>query len=512
MTVSEPRPFLPVVRPSGIEINYYKVNIQHNTPIRPLWWYPACVLVQPGGVSVMVAGEEQQQRTRAPALALYGSLVIGQEQDDLDGGFISNQAFVGHVTGLTFWDYNLSSYQQQAWSVCEAVGGPEAYLSWDEIVWKIHNDTGSVKSHFDGPCNKNEAFNKNLILFTNKMSWPEARQFLQLAGLSMASSDSTQERDQVTDLILKYQTQCTNAYSEGVHVWLDNGENDTSENGTQLNIRRNKNIKEYVISQDERGILRKENPSEQLCFIGLYKEMPQELRLGGFCRSESSSKMSFIMSPTPPNDQDNSVYLHGYGDYRIVGNFPSSRWCLEHNASRGGANASVLACTTAKGPPLGRHKWHMTDNTCSNALTKSPMLTLSTCASDHFTCPDSSCIHLSKLCNNVVDCQDGEDENNCFTCIKLPGYVQAIPPRVPVQLLVKVIITRIGSTDLLASALSVDTTLSVVWTDHRLQFRHLHNSTEGAFTAVILKDDSKVSYAHNKDDTLPRAKDSCTGA
>lgn len=511
MTVSEPRSFLSVVRPSGVEINYYKVNIRHNTPIRPLWWYPACLVVQPGVVSVMVAGEELQKRIRAPALALYGSLVIGQEQDDLDGGFISNQAFAGLVTGLTLWDYNLISYQQQAWCACKTVGDPEAYLSWDKIVWKIHNNTGGVKSHFDGPCNENEPFNKNLILFTNKMSWPEARQFLQFAGLSMASSASTQERDQVTDLILKYQTQCTNAYSEGVHVWIgtfENGENNTSQNGTQLNIRGNKNITEYEISQDERGLLRRENPSEQLCFIGLYTEMPQELRLRGLCSSESSNKMSFIMSPTPPDDQDSSVYLHGYSDYRIVRNTPSSRWCLEHNAAHRGANASVLACTTAKGPPLGRHKWLVTDNICDNAVNKSEMLTLSTCASDHFTCPDSSCIHLSKLCNNVVDCQEGEDENNCFTCIKLPGYVQAIPPRVPVQLMVKVIITRIGSTDLLASALSVDTTLSVSWTDHRLQFRHLHNNTEGAFTAVILEDDSKVSHTHSKDNSLLRAKES----
>lgn len=467
-------------------------------PIRPLWWYPACVAVHPSVVSVVVAGEEQQHFKRAQALAQYGTLVLGQEQDDLDGGFVSNQAFVGHVTGLTVWNYSLSPYQLQAWSKCEDVDGPEAYLSWDEINWTIHNDTGRIISHFDGPCRNNETSNKNLMLFTNKMSWPDAHQFLQLSGLSMVNLESTRERDQAKALILKYQYECTNVYSEGVHVWLGAVEhemNNASGNESEINMKGKTRRTEYAISQDERGKLHKKDPFEQLCFIGLYEKMPQELHLQGFWGNRSLRKMSFILSPTPPDDHDNSVYLHGYNDYHIVRNNTKSSWCLEHSTESGGADTSVLACTMGKNPPLGRHLWKVFENN-SWATVKSPVeLSLSTCESDYFTCTDSSCVHLSKLCDNVLDCHDGADENNCFTCVKLTGYVQAIPPHIPVKLLVKMTITRIGSPDLLASSLNLDTTLNVAWTDPRLEFRHLHSTSQGSFTAVILEDESKVSQA-----------------
>ena len=476
-------------------------------PIRPLWWYSTCIVVKPYSVSVWVAGEEQLLRRRAPVLVLDGSLVLGQEQDDLDSGFISNQAFVGHVTGLTIWSYALTSHQLQVWADCGVMGGPEAYLRWANIKWTIHNDTGDVKSHFDGPCHENKPAEAELMLFTNKMSWSEARQFLMRVGLSMINSYNTQEMQHVTDLLQKYKNECTNIYSEGVHVWLDisvNEDNITFRNKSQINMshllerpRKEKaHIWKYAVTLDEKGNLDKKEPSEPLCFVGRYAKMPEELRLRGLCGSDLPRNPSFIISPTRLEDQGNSVYLHGYGDYSIMQNASSSFWCLVNHVARGKVDKRILACTRSKdrGPPFGRLTWKLVDGTCSKTHSTPVMLVLSRCVSDHFTCPDSSCIHLSKLCDNVLDCKDGTDEKNCFTCIKPPGYMPAIPPQVPVQLSVKVAITQIGSTNLLTSAFSMDGTMTVSWTDHRLEFRHLDNNTGTSFTAVIMENNSKVSY------------------
>ncbi|KAK8400340.1 hypothetical protein O3P69_003202 [Scylla paramamosain] len=334
------------VRPSGVEVFYGKISVRHELSVRPLWWFPMCVVVRPRTLAVWVAGEEQLLNRNIPALPLNGFLVLGQEQDDLDSGFDSNQAFDGHVTGLTLWSHVLTSHQLQVWAACEATDGAEAYLTWDNIM-----------------------------------------------------------------------------------------------------------------------------------------NVPVELRLQGLCDAESPRNWSFIITSTGSEDHESSIYLHGYGDYHIMQNNYSSSWCLSDGRGKS------IACATSRGLPLGRHLWRVLYNPCKKTFQNSVQLSLSTCTPEYFTCQDSSCIHLSRLCNNVLDCQDGIDEENCFTCIKPAGYVLAIPPVVPVQLMVTVSVTRIGSTNLLTSTIELDVTLTVTWTDHRLEFRHLHNSTG---TPVIVEDDNKV--------------------
>uniref|UniRef100_A0A0P4W7P5 Pentraxin (PTX) domain-containing protein n=1 Tax=Scylla olivacea TaxID=85551 RepID=A0A0P4W7P5_SCYOL len=474
------------VRPSGVEVSYGKISVHHELSVRPLWWFPMCVVVRPRTLVVWVAGEEQLLNRNIPALPLNGFLVLGQEQDDLDSGFDSNQAFDGHVTGLTLWPLVLTSQQLQVWAACESTDGAEAYLTWDNIMWTIHNDTGGVKSHFDGPCYQNETAKAKLMLFTNKMAWSEAQQFLLHAGLSMISPYNMEERQQVTDLLQKYIAECTNAYSEGAHVWLDFYANETSSNLRDDDWIDMKHPLNYTISQDEKGILRREDPSKQLCFVGRYRNVPVELRLQGLCDAESPRNWSFIIASTGSEDHESSIYLHGYGDYHIMQNNYSSSWCLSDGRGKS------IACVTSRGLPLGRHVWRVLYKPCKKTFQNSVQLSLSTCTPEYFTCQDSSCIHLSRLCNNVLDCQDGIDEENCFTCIKPAGYVLAIPPVVPVQLMVTVNVTRIGSTNLLTSTIELDVTLTVAWRDHRLEFRHLHNSTG---TPVIVENDSKVSHA-----------------
>lgn len=37
----------------------------------------------------------------------------------------------------------------------------------------------------------------------------------------------------------------------------------------------------------------------------------------------------------------------------------------------------------------------------------------SACLDEEFECSDSTCIDLSRKCDGVRDCSDGEDEDNC---------------------------------------------------------------------------------------------------
>lgn len=485
-------------------MHYIGVRIVHGSPVRPLWWYPACLVVGPSAAAVWVSGQEQREAKATEALALNGSLVLGQKQNDLDGGFVTNGAFVGHVTGLTLWPAALGPHQLRAWSSCRPVKSL-TLLAWADVAWVLRNDTGGVSSHTQGPCDHDAPAEGQMLLFTDKMTWPDARAFLGKLGLEMVAPLTAGARGEVAQLLARYGSQCANAYSEGVHVWLGVLVNHTTHkvvdvnNGEALCVpwsNRRENVSGMFsyssVSQDEEGLWHQENPFDELCFLGRYAGPPPPLRLQGLCREmmhRFSQGINFNLSPTEPGDGHNSsLYFHGYDYFHIIKEAAHHPlWCIRRKTHQG----NTLACAVSEGLPLGRRQWTIRANFCHQQVGRNVTLTLGTCVSDQFTCLDS-CVHLSHLCDNRFDCVDGTDERSCYTCFPPTGYVHALPPETPVVITVEADVTRIGNTDLLTSALDLDVTLTIRWRDGRLQFRHLQNDTS---TRVVLQN-SEVSSTH----------------
>ena len=45
-----------------------------------------------------------------------------------------------------------------------------------------------------------------------------------------------------------------------------------------------------------------------------------------------------------------------------------------------------------------------------------------------FTCDDGQCIKMEERCNQITDCRDESDENNCQVIIFKGNYNKNIPP------------------------------------------------------------------------------------
>ena len=71
--------------------------------------------------------------------------------------------------------------------------------------------------------------------------------------------------------------------------------------------------------------------------------------------------------------------------------------------------------------PMGRKEWAFEDKTF--------LMTLTSCQRTEFACStNGQCFPQSARCNNIAECDDSSDEENCDILIKKKGYLKSAPP------------------------------------------------------------------------------------
>ena len=141
--------------------------------------------------------------------------------------------------------------------------------------------------------------------------------------------------------------------------------------------------------------------------------------------------------------------------------------------------------------PLGKRKWTIDRGLFGK--TEELVLTFSSCNKSEFTCSDGSCTAMSSRCDFLIDCTDGNDEEQCDV-IKLPEqYNNKIPPRMNDSHDIKMEVI-ILSLDIETSSmeLSLDLDLKLIWTDERLEFHNL--KPEDVFNALDLNEMRSIWY------------------
>ena len=51
--------------------------------------------------------------------------------------------------------------------------------------------------------------------------------------------------------------------------------------------------------------------------------------------------------------------------------------------------------------PMGKHKWIIENNVCTEGVTSAQVLQISGCNEEQFTCDDGKCVRMSQRCNNI---------------------------------------------------------------------------------------------------------------
>ncbi|XP_050699532.1 uncharacterized protein LOC126986986 isoform X2 [Eriocheir sinensis] len=447
----------------------------------PERWQSLCFLGDPDGWTLWLEQNVTRHETTLAPLAVDGIMVMGQEQDVVDGGYTKDQSFEGKLTGLTLWPESLSPAQLRAWTSCSL---PEVtpLLAWNDIEWTVHNESGEVTLGRHGPCSEGGISTRKFLLFTSKLSPTEAEVFLDIIGFDLVVPQNTKEIEMLSELVEENRRHCPMIVKDGHGAWVGLLYNSQSDEGTDLagreldgldfkkrvqNISPNRNI---VQSTGGEWFLLK--GSLKICFLGTprgrvvfrLRGLPAELT-----EEVSPLTFSFVLA----RHEGHGVYFHGFKRLHILKEANSSRWCMNN------VSLQLLhqrPCVTLDRLPVGRHEWEAIGKEQQQQQRPGEgglKLSLSTCADHQYTCSDATCIDLAKVCDFEFDCSDQSDEKRCTTALLPLGYLDSYPPSLPLPVLARVAVKRIINFDLLSMTFQVNLDLHLSWRDFWITFSNL---------------------------------------
>jgi len=109
-------------------------------------WHHICVTWESDGVMQFYKdGELHTHATDLQKESIQGggSLVLGQEQDSVGGGFQSSQSFQGSLTNVNVWSYVLSPHAIKFLSKSCLSGEGNVY-KWSDFIYGIKGNTQLV--------------------------------------------------------------------------------------------------------------------------------------------------------------------------------------------------------------------------------------------------------------------------------------------------------------------------------------------------------------------------------
>lgn len=457
---------------------------QVDAPVSPLRWYPACLVVSPDRWAVWLGARNIGLATPTSPLPLGGLLVLGQDQDELDGGYTAAQSFLGQVTGLTLWGSGLEPQEIRAFGRCESLEtGP--LVSWPDLSWTLYNQTGSISATSASPCDSSD----QLLLFTTHLSWSEAHAYLASVGLELAVPRSHREVRAVSRLIRGSERLCGVASGKGTFGWIGATANRSTDvfydaEGEEVRILSEYKGPEFSARpadaiyalQSALGYIDLSSSRRIACSAGRQRQ-PIKFRLRGKCEFLEDFGDSFILS----SGNASGVYFHGYGRLLISRDEATSLWCLlEGPASE--PDAGRIACTASAQLPLGERPWTLLRDACGRRKNDSISLVLTRCTDDQYTCRDASCIDLKQMCDHSFDCPDKKDESACVTAHLGEGYEASVAPNLPLNMTAFVAVVNVREFDLLSMAFEVHLSLEMLWHDPWITFSHLASAGEKAVT------------------------------
>jgi len=428
-----------------------------------------------------------------------GVLVLGQDQDEVRGGYNPKQSWSGAITQFNLWDFAMEEYDVENLAECrsDAFGN---VVRWDEPYWILGDVTVKKLPQFE-LCEGEEEGTSSFYLFPDPFNFHFYNRMCDNLGGLMpmpASEENNHElMDIIEDLVIAdIHEKCMHAsgniiiwvgivdqFEEGVwqdpsppnpHLQFDGfWETGQPNGGTLENC-----VRTYI---DRRW--RDQSCDESFCAVC---EFPTRMNLTmrGLCASDTKLMEGFF---------DTEYFIEGYknlkphwrglGKSHIFYITKKKVWRLESfYATEKFADLAADDTDPDAYYPLGRLTWKVYDGICQMEGGADKSLTLTTCFPNKFTCDDGTCVRINQRCNLVVDCPDKSDEKNCDILRLNEDYRGELFPREidnsALTVFINVSILAFPKIDTLELYYTADFVLSMRWRDPRLVWYDLRGATD----------------------------------
>ena len=208
------------------------------------------------------------------------------------------------------------------------------------------------------------------------------------------------------------------------------------------------------------------------------------LLLRGLC-PHSALKPSGNLQYTPKQlaESPSDLFLLGGVSTQIRYNDSSELWIITDAVSSVRAESRATKMSYV----LGRHKWNVTkDNlNCNEGQPYVTYLTLSGCSPGEFTCNDGQCVTMEQRCNQISDCRDKSDEDNCRLLVLQENYNRKVPPIIPTwggefnrtEVGISITLLKIVSMEEVRHKIDFQFKISLKWRENRVQYHNLKKKT-----------------------------------
>ena len=128
---------------------------------------------------------------------------------------------------------------------------------------------------------------------------------------------------------------------------------------------------------------------------------------------------------------------------------------------------------------LGRHNWTiMGDKGCSEEGKEyTTELKMSGCPKGNFTCYDGHCVSMEQRCNQLPDCDDKSDEENCYIVVFGKSYNLNVPPVVSAdeKVVVNISLNIHRLVDIKEEDYAIEIQFSIIlkWKENRVKYHNL---------------------------------------
>ena len=215
------------------------------------------------------------------------------------------------------------------------------------------------------------------------------------------------------------------------------------------------------------------------CYCPCYFPNRPQLTLRGLCPN------SFMDLYYEPRNDPVTGYLYFYGTHKTIATFDGDNWKMVTSLF------NTTASTNAKPDTfiLGRHSWDIDGDSkeCHSGKPYTSELKMTGCAEGQFTCNDGQCVRMEERCNQLPNCRDESDEDNCQLLILKNNYNNKVPPIttvsetnftiVPAPVYISVTLMKIVSIEEVSHMITLQFEIVLNWNEVRATYQNLKFET-----------------------------------